>query len=172
MINLMKYTYLMQVEKIDEELSNLWARYKNIIDNPISTWEEINEARAILFLTGNIYCETIAVDAIKRRLNLLQSKLSLIDFLVLIDTDSDKLEELRTDMLFVELERYYRIIKEYKNRYISGKYYLEEERFLEKYNKLNPKEFLTISYSGSFSDKLSEDEDERKKFAPEKEGVA
>ena len=150
MIALMKYTYLMEPEKVKCELNKLWERYQLIIniDNP--SWEEINEARALLFLTGNIYCEKIAVEAIRRRLHLLKVKFSLIDFLDLIDKDSDRLEKLREDELFVRLELYYRIVKDYKNKYIGGKYYLEEEKFLEKYDSVNPDKNFGIGYGGSF----------------------
>ena len=49
-----------------------------------------------------------------------------------------------------KLEEFYRIIKDYKNKYISGKYYLEEERFLKIYEKVNPKKEFKIDYRGSF----------------------
>ncbi|MBU1204052.1 MAG: hypothetical protein KKG60_03220 [Nanoarchaeota archaeon] len=150
MINLMKYTYLMEPEKISEELDNLWNEYQQIINQENPTWKEVNEARAILFLTGQIYCEKIAVEAIERRLHLLKVKLSLLEFLDLIDKNSEKLEELRKDELFNKLERFYRIIKAYKNKYIKGKYYLEEERFLKVYEKVNPDKELKIGYRGPF----------------------
>lgn len=150
MINLVKYTYLMEPEKIKETLNKLWERYQLIINKNNPNWENINEARAILYLTGNIYCEKIAIEAIERRLHLLKIKLSLIEFLDLIDKDSDKLIWLRKDELFVKLEKYYRIVKDYKNKYIGGKYYLEEEKFLEKYKKSNPNKNLDINYSGNY----------------------
>ncbi len=138
MINLMKYTYLRNVEKIPAELDSLWKRYLEIITKENPSWEEINEARAILFLTGQIYCEKIAVEAIERRLHLLKEKLSLIEFFDLIDKNSEKLKEMRKDKLFFKLERFYMVIKGYKNKYIKGKYYPEEEKFLETYSKKNP----------------------------------
>lgn len=150
MISLMKYTYLMEPEKIQKELDNLWSKYQDIINSDNSTWEEINEARAILFLTGQIYCEKIAVEAIERRLHLLKVKLSLIEFLDLIDKNSDKLEQLRKDELFFKLEKFYRVIKGYKNKYLKGKYYLEEEQFLKIYNKINPDKEFKMGYRGSF----------------------
>lgn len=151
MIDLMKYTYLMEPEKIQKELNDLWDRYQTIINQDNPDWGEINEARAILFLTGHIYCEQIAVEAIERRLHLLKVKLSLIEFLKLIDENSEKLKELRKDELFNKLEKYYRIVKNYKNKYIEGKYYLEEEKFLEKYEKINPNKELKMGYRGSFN---------------------
>ena len=150
MIALMKYTYLMEPEKVQEELNKLWNRYQSVINQANPNWEEINEARAILFLTGQIYCEKIAVEAIERRLHLLKVKLSLIEFLELIDKHSERLKELRKDKLFDKLEKYYRVIKSYKNKHFKGKYYLEEERFLKKYEKANPKKELKVGYRGSF----------------------
>ena len=150
MITLMKYTYLMEPEKIQEELNNLWEKYQDILDNPDSSWESLNEARAILFITGQLYCEQIAVEAIERRIHLLKEKLSLLEFLDLIDKNSERLEELRKDELFNKLEKFYRVIKSYKNKYVKGKYYLEEEKFIEKYNFINPKEEFKVGYRGSF----------------------
>jgi hypothetical protein len=150
MIELMKYTYLMQPEKIKKELDSLWRRYQEILDNSKSTWEEINEARAILFLTGQIYCEDIAVKAIERRLHLLKEKLSLVKFFDIIDKKDSKLNELREDELFVKLEKFYNVVKEFKNRYTKGKYYIDEERFLEKYGEKNPNKELKIGYKGKF----------------------
>ena len=150
MIHLMKYTYLMQPEKIKKELDKLWRRYQEILDNPDSTWEEINEARAILFLTGQTYCENIAVKAIERRLHLLKEKLNLIQFFDVIDKKSPELNNLREDELFAKLEKFYNIIKEFKNKYTKGKYYIDEKRFLEKYGEKNPNKGLGIGYKGEF----------------------
>lgn len=146
----MKYTYLMQPDKIKEELDKLWTRYQKILDNKNSTWEEINEARAILYLTGQIYCENIAVKAIERRLHLLKEKLSLIKFFDIVDKKSPELSRFREDELFVKLERFYNIIKEFKNKYTKGKYYIDEERFLEKYQDKNPDKQLKMGYKGEF----------------------
>lgn len=150
MIQLMKYTYLMQPEKIKEKLNRLWKRYQDILDNKDSTWEEINEARAILYLTGQTYCEGIAVRAIERRLHLLKEELNLVEFFDIIDKKSPRLNPMRKDELFVTLEKFYNIIKEYKNRYTKGKYYIDEERFLEKYGEKNPNKELKMGYKGEF----------------------
>ena len=115
--------------------------------------EKVNEARAILYLTGQVYCEEIAPEAIKRRLHLLKEKIELIDFFNLIDKNSERLNELRKDELFVKLEKFYRIIKSYKNKYNKGKFYLDEEEFIEKYQKQNLDKDLKIGYKGSFDKK-------------------
>ena len=118
MIQLMKYTYLMEPEKVQAELEKLWNRYQSIINQQDATRVDMNEARAILFLTGHLYCEEIAVGAIERRLHLLPEHPSLIDFFLLIDQESERLDDLRKHKLFNKVEQFYRIIKAYKNKYI------------------------------------------------------
>ncbi|MBU4069686.1 MAG: hypothetical protein KJ646_01780 [Nanoarchaeota archaeon] len=153
MIDLIKYTYLMRTDKVEEELNIMHQKYQHILKKAEDMWDELNEARAILFLIGNVYCESIAIQAIERRLHLLKHPLSLIEFLDLIDKNSEKLEELRKDELFKTLENFYRIIKKYKNKYDGGKYYLNEEKFINFYNLFNPNSGESIDYKGSFSDK-------------------
>lgn len=150
MIQLMKYTYMLETEKIKKELDKHWEKYQKIIHNKDASWEELNEARAILFLTGNIYCEEIAVKAIERRLHLLKEKLSLIEFFDIIDKESNKIKKLREDELFLKLEKFYRIIKEFKNKYHEGKFYLDEEKFIERYNEKSPDKDMQIGYKGGF----------------------
>jgi hypothetical protein len=150
MIELMKYTYMMEPEKVKEELENLWQRYQSIVNKDNPGWDEMNEARAILYLTGDVYCEQIAVNAIERRLHLLKEKLTLIEFFDLIDKNSDKLEELRKDELFSKLEKLYLVVKKYKNRYKEGMHYLDEEKFMKKYEEANPDKELKHGYRGNF----------------------
>ena len=150
MIDLMKYTYMIEPEEVRKELGKLWKRYQTIINKTKPDWDEVNEARAILFLTGQIFCEKIAVEAIKRRLHLLKNKMSIVEFFSLIDRNSEKLEELRKDELFDKLEKFYRVVKEYKNKYVEGKYYLEEEKLIKKYGEANPNKELKMGYRGSF----------------------
>lgn len=140
----------MDLKGIKESLETLWQRYQHILENP--NWEDLNEARAILYLTGQVYCEQIAVGAIERRLSHLQKPLQLNEFLLLIDSESDKLEEFRSDPKFKELEDFYRIIKEYKNMHVGGKFYKDEEKFVEIYNQHAPSESHKTSYKG-FIDK-------------------
>lgn len=153
MIDLIKYTYLMRTDKVEEELNIMHQKYQHILKKAEDMWDELNEARAILFLMGNVYCESIAIQAIERRLHLLKHPLSLVEFLDLIDKNSEKLEELRKDELFKTLENFYRIIKKYKNKYEGGKYYLNEEKFINFYNLFNPNSEESIDYKGSFPDK-------------------
>ena len=149
----MKYTYLLENDKIKKELELMYQKYSGFLAKAEEVWQELNEARAILYLTGDVYCEKIAVEAIERRLHLLKEKISLAEFFQLIDSNSEKLTELRKDELFVKLEEFYRIIKEYKNKYEKGKFYLDEERFIELYDKLNPEKDLKTGYKGEFDEK-------------------
>ena len=151
MINLLKYTYTLQVKKINSELNKYWQRYQKILENP--SWEKLNEARAILYLLGEVYCEQIAPQAIERRLHLLKNRLSLMDFFSAIDGDSKKLINLRKERLFLELEEFYRSVKNFKNKFTGGKYYLDEEKFIKLYNKYNPEKNLKTGYQGQFKRK-------------------
>jgi len=153
MIKLMKYTYLLENDKIKNELELLYQKYSGFLEKAEEVWQELNEARSILFLTGQVYCEQIAIDAIERRLNLLKQPIQLSEFLHLVDSNSEKLSELRQDELFAKLEEFYKIIKEYKNKYSKGKFYLDEERFIEFYNKFNPNKDLKTGYKGEFDKK-------------------
>jgi len=151
MITLMKYTYLMQTNKIDKELSKLWIKYQKILNNSQATWENINEARAILFITGSIYLEQVATEAIEKRLKHLKENFKIIEFLHLIDSNSPRLKNLRACPKFKELETFYNIIKKHKNKYNGGKFYLDEGRFIQKHKALNPNKKSTIGYKGYFN---------------------
>ncbi len=153
MIELMKYTYLLENDKIKNELELMYQKYSGFLGKAEEMWQQLNEARAILYLTGQVYCEQIAVDVIKRRLHLLKQPLQLSEFLNLIDSNSEKLNELREEELFRKLEEFYKIIKEYKNKYSKGKFYLDEEKFIEFYNLFNPNKDLKIGYKGEFDKK-------------------
>jgi len=149
----MKYTYLLENDKISKELELMYQKYSGFLEKAEEVWKELNEARAILYLTGQVYCEQIALETIQRRLHLLKQPLQLLEFLNLIDSNSEKLNELRNEELFRKLEEFYKIIKEYKNKYSKGKFYLDEERFIELYNKFNPDKDLKTGYKGEFDEK-------------------
>ena len=148
MQKLLAKTYLMDVLGVEKELKRLWEKYQKIMKKP--TWKSMNEARAILYLTGQVYCEKIAVEAIERRLPLLKSKIKLLDFFVLVDGKDKKLKELRKDKKFKELEAFYLVIKRFKNNFVGGKYYLDEEKFIKLYNKYNPNK-EELGYRGKFA---------------------
>ena len=146
MQKLLKYTYLLDVKKIDRELRRLWKRYQDILKRP--DWESLNEARAILYLTGDIYCEKIAPGAIRKRLCFLKKPISLKEFLSKVDSRSEDLDKLREENLFQKLENFYILVKEFKNKNVGGKFYLDEEKFIKLYNKFNPDKKLKIGYGG------------------------
>lgn len=149
MQKLLKNTYLLDIKKIQKNLDSFWQRYQEILENP--NWDDLNEARAILYLIGQIYCEKIAPEAIERRLHLLKNPMELLDFLSLVDADlEEELTELRKDDLFLKLEKYYRLVKGFKNKFNGGKYYLDEERFIELYNSYNPNKKLKMGYRGKY----------------------
>jgi len=150
MIQLLKYTYMMQPEKVKEALDSLWNRYQAIVTKTDSNWEEINEARAILYLTGQVYCEQIAVKAIERRLHLLQKPIDPVHFFNLIDTEDQNLVSLRGDQLFKQLEAFYRVVKAYKNKNVGGEFYLNESKFIKKHEEKNPNKGLKMGYRGKF----------------------
>jgi len=129
-------------------MNYLWKRYQEICDKP--SWEALNEARAILYFVGKIYCEKIAPEAIERRLHLLEKPLKLVDFFILVDSESKELDWRRKDALFLVLEKYYNEVKKFKNKFVGGKYYLDEERFVNLYNKYNPNKKLKIRERGNF----------------------
>jgi len=151
MEQLLKYTYLLNPDAVAKELKRLWNRYQDILSHP--NWEDLNEARGILYSVGNLYCEIVAPVAIEKRLHLLEKPISLVEFLTKIDSNSENLAELRKDPLFEKLERFYNIVKEFKNKNQGGAYYLDEEKFIELYNKFSPDPSLKISYKGRFQEK-------------------
>jgi hypothetical protein len=148
MIVLLKNTYLLDIEKIEKRLDFLWGRYQKILKKP--NWRDLNEARAILYLVGQIYCEKIAPEAIEKRLHLLAKPMTLVKFLSLVDSKTEEIKELRKDPLFSDLEKFYKLIKKFKNKFNGGKYYLDEEKFIESYNKYNPSKELKIGYKGRY----------------------
>lgn len=148
MQNVLKYTYLMDVQNIDKELTRLWVRYQQILNKP--NWEDLNEARAILYFIGHIYCENIAPKAIERRLHLLSTPLSLLEFFTLIDTNSSTINQYNNDHLFQQLQQFYLLIKKHKNNFVGGQHYLDEEKFIQLYNSYNPNQELKIKEKGKF----------------------
>jgi len=151
MEKVLKYTYLMDVKKIEQELQRLWDCYQKILNNP--NWDDLNEARAILYLIGYWYPEEVAVEAIERRLHLLKAPLTSLEFFELVDSKSEKLTDFRKDEMFAKLEKFYELIKHFKNLHVGGKWYLDEEKFVDLYNKYTPDANLKIRERGKFGDK-------------------
>ncbi len=170
MKNLLKYTYLLDLNKIKESIEDLWQRYQGILDNKESTWEDLNEARAILYFLGYLYPEKIALNSLESRIRYIEPVISLDDFLLAIDSKDEKvLEKYRenegastlnlfacspsaqsierfglaslTNKKFNRLKEFYLIIKNIKNR-VKDNTYLDEGRFNEIYSKLKPKDYF------------------------------
>jgi len=138
----------MDVNKINADLKRFWRRYQTILKKP--NWNDLNEARAILYLIGQVYCEKIAPEAIERRLHLLKKPLKIDTFLLLVDSKSKKLKALKKDLLFAKLEKFYILVKNFKNKFAGGRYYMDEEKFIKLYNKFNPDKNLKVGYKGKF----------------------
>lgn len=142
MKDLLKYTYLLDLKKIDESIERLWKRYQKILDNKKSTWEDLNEARAILYFLGYIYCEKIALESLKRRIRFVKPPISLDKFLLAADKkDEVILKKYRSNKNFSKLRDFYLLVKKIKNRAVDGSY-LDEKRFNKIYNKLKPRGYF------------------------------
>jgi len=142
MQDLLKYTYLLDLEKISESIERLWKRYQKILDDKKSTWEELNEARAILFFLGHIFTEEIALGSLEKRVKIVRPVISLDDFLMAVDgKDAAVLEKYKNNKKFSKLRDFYLIVKGIKNRR-KGEWYLDEKRFNKIYKELEPKSYF------------------------------
>jgi hypothetical protein len=148
MEDLLKYTYLLDAKKLNKALTELWGKYLHILENP--NWEDLNEARAILYIIGYVFPEQTAPEAISRRLHLLRDPMDELAFYQVVDSESKELTELRRDPVFKKLEAFYRVVKEFKNKTNKGDWYLDEDLFVEVYNKFSPDENMKIGRFGEF----------------------
>ncbi|MBU3924419.1 hypothetical protein KKB43_05515 [Patescibacteria group bacterium] len=142
MIDLFKYTYLLDIKNIRKSIDNLWRQYQKILDDPRAAWTEINEARAILYFIGYLYPEKIALESLEGRIKFINPAISLDKFLTAIDKNDEKiLKKYGKNKNFQKLKEFYLIVKDIKNRVKNGAY-LDEGRFNEKYKKLKPKNYF------------------------------
>jgi len=142
MKNLLKYTYLLDTKNIKKNIENLWDRYQKIIDSKKSSWEDLNEARAILYFIGYLYPEKIALDSLEKRIEYIRPKIGLDEFLSAIDRKNIRiLKKYRKNKRFNQLRDFYLIVKDIKNRTKNGTY-LDEGRFNKIHNKLKPKNYF------------------------------
>jgi len=150
MEEILKYTYLLDSKKLYEVLTRMWERYQHILENP--NWDDLNEARAILYIIGYLFPEQIAPEAIKRRLHLLAEPLDELDFYQIVDSQN-KVEQAKRkdDALFLEMVKYYKVVKSFKNKTNKGIWYLDEDRFVEIYNKYSPDQTMQIGRFGEFN---------------------
>ena len=126
---LLRNTYLLRVNKIDNLMNDIWKRYQYLLDNA-NNIEELWEARVYLYVIGWFYPEKFGIQAIERRLKHLHHPISLIEFFNMIDKNEVS-EEQRQDLLFIKLEQLYKVIKKYK-QLIKNNSYLDEKRLNEK----------------------------------------
>lgn len=142
MKDLLKYTYLLNIEKIEQNIENLWNRYQKILKGRRSSWEDLNEARAILFFLGYLYPEKIALESLEKRVKFIKQKINLDDFLLVIDKDDkETLKKYKNNRKFNKLKEFYLIVKSIKNR-VKNNTYLDEARFNKLYSKLKPKNYF------------------------------
>lgn len=142
MKNLLKYTYLLDIKKIDKKIENLWQRYQKILNNKKLSWKDLNEARATLYFLGYLYPEKIALESLESRIKIIKPKISLNKFLLAIDgNDKIVLNKYKKNKKFNTLKEFYLIVKNIKNR-VKNNSYLDEERFNKIYFRLKPKDYF------------------------------
>lgn len=151
MEDLLKYSYLLDAKNLDKTLESMWNRYQQILDNP--NWQDLNEARAILYIIGFLFTEQIAPEAIKRRLHLLAKPLTEPEFYTIIDTNNEYELGIRAkDDIFNKLVDYYNVVKKFKNKTNRGKWYLDEDIFVKLYNQYCPDQSMEIGKYGEFGE--------------------
>jgi hypothetical protein len=142
MIELLKNTYLLNTEEIEKNVDCLWMKYQKILDNKKSSFEKLNEARAILYFLGFLYPEKIALESLERRVEYLVPKISLDDFLLIIDENNEEMiKKYKRNKKFNQLKDFYLIIKKIKMK-IKNNSYLDEDRFNKVYSELRPKNYF------------------------------
>ena len=142
MKDLLKYTYLLDTKNIKKSIEKLWGEYQEILGKKNLTWEELNEARAILYFIGYLYPENIALESLEKRIKFIEPSISIDEFLLAIDgNDAKILKKYAKNKKFIQLKDFYLIVKGIKNR-IKGKSYLDEKKFNEIFKKMKPKNYF------------------------------
>ena len=142
MKDLLKYTYLLDIKNIENEIARLWNRYQKILNSKKLSWEDLNEARAILYFLGYLYPEKIALESLENRIKIVRPKISLDEFFLAIDgNDKEILKKYKNNEKFNKLKNFYKIVKNIKNK-VKNNSYLDEQRFNEIYSKLEPKDYF------------------------------
>lgn len=67
MLKILKKTYLLDNHGLKKEIDKEWKRYENVIGKKDPNWEELNEARAILYVLGYLFPEKIALESLRKR---------------------------------------------------------------------------------------------------------
>jgi hypothetical protein len=144
-VDLIKFTYLLDLEGIKRSINVLWVEYQKILDDPGASWDDVNRARAILYFLGNIFAEKISVESLERRIKFIKPEISLLNFLSAIDCDNPKvLKSYSDNSRFQAMKEFYLIVKDLKMRINKegDRLYLDEDRFNRKYKKLKPKNYF------------------------------
>ena len=142
MKDLLKYTYLLNIKGVKKSIEKLWKRYQDILNSKKSSWESLNEARAILYFLGYLYPEKIALESLKKRIQCIKPTIGLDKFLLAIDENNLKiLNEYKKNKKFNTLKDFYLLIKRIKNR-VKNNSYLDEERFNKIYFRTKPKNYF------------------------------
>lgn len=142
MKDLLKYTYLLNTEKLEKRINYLWRRYQKILDDKDATFDDLNEARAILYFLGYLYPEKVALEAIENRVKYIEPKITIHEFLKIVDGNEEKaLRRYQNNEKFKKLKEFYLLVKGIKNRVKNGSY-LDEDRFNEIYLKAKPKKYF------------------------------
>ena len=143
MLDLLKNVYLFDIDSIGNDIERIQQEYQDILDKKEINWEEINKARAILYFLGHIFTEKIAFESLERRIKFIQPKISLDNFLLVIDSqDKEILEKYKNNKKFEQLKKFYLIVKSIKNRVNRDSTYLDEETFNKKFKRLKPKDYF------------------------------
>lgn len=139
---LLKNTYLLKTQKIKKDIERLWRRYQRILKNKKSSWEDLNEARAILYFLGYLYPEKIALESLESRIKYIKPKINLDNFFLATDRNNKKiLNRYKDNKKFNRLRDFYLTVRDIKNR-VRNNTYLDEGRFNKLYSKLKPKDYF------------------------------
>ena len=141
MKDLLKNTYLLDIERIKKRIEYLWKRYQKILDsNP--SFNDLNEARAVLYFLGYLYPEKVALEAIENRIKYIEPKITFDRFLEAIDGNDERiLKKYQNNEKFKKLKEFYLLVKGIKNRVKNGSY-LDEDRFNKIYSEARPKNYF------------------------------
>jgi len=143
MQRLIKYTYLLDNNRLAAEIEKWWRLYQRLIADKSCSWAQANEARAILYFLGYIFPEIVVCGSLARRVPLLRPKISLDDFLSAVDSREQKILRLyEHNQKFKQLERFYLLVKALKNRVAADGSYLAEETFNKFYARRKPKNYF------------------------------
>lgn len=139
MLKILKKTYLLDNNGLKKEIDKEWKRYEAIIGKKNPNWEELNEARAILYVLGYLFPEKIALESLRKRVKYIKPKISLEKFLISVHTKDLKYSRNKEYLI---LKEFYNIVKSIKNKIGSDGSYLNEKTFNKAYIKKRPKNYF------------------------------